>query len=204
MDLASLLQDPGKWHGRVVDVQGSVRRITRVLVDEPDIRDRYGIDHYYQLDVLVPLGDQRIEFQNRQGQTEGPVYQNSFPYTFCVAQLPEAWREFVGRERMNERMAARGFFFKLWSYPSAYVTAYDVNQRQLSPMFVAPQPEVSPGTSGGDGAGGWVLGLGFLVVLAFLWLAVWRMQRSDRKFLRENVRRRFADEEPVSLDKIEP
>jgi hypothetical protein len=203
-ELASLLQDPGQWHGRAVTIRGSVRRVTRVLVEEADIRDRFGIDHYYQLDVLVPLGDQRIEFQNKQGKAEGPVYQNSFPFTFCVAQLPEPWLEFVGKDRMNERMATPGFFFKLWSYPSAYVAAYDTNQRQLSPMFVALQPGPPTEASTGDVTGGWMWGVGFLAVLAFLWFAVWRLQRSDRKFMREKVRRRFADDEPVSLDKLEP
>ena len=202
MDLAPLLQNPEKWHGRVVAVQGSVRRITQVLVEEPDIRDRFGIDAYYQLDVLVPLGDQRIEFQNKLGKAEGPVYQNSFPFTFCVAELPESWRGFVGKDRMNEPMATRGFFLKLWSYPSAYVAAYDTNQRQLSPMFVALQPESPESTSASDVTSGWMLGVGFLAVLGFLWIAVWRLNRSDRKFLRDQVRRRLEDDAPVSFDKL--
>ncbi len=202
MELASLLQTPEKWHGRVVAIQGSVRRITQVLVEEPDIRDRFGIDAYFQLDVLVPLGDQRIEFQNKLGKSDGPVYQNSFPFTFCVAELPDAWQEFVGKDRMNEPMATRGFFFKLWSYPSAYVAAYDANQRQLSPMFVALQPESPESASASDATSGWVLGIGFLAVLGFLWIAVWRLNRSDRKFLRDQVRSRFQDDAPVSLDKL--
>ncbi len=125
LELGPLLQAPERWHGRVVEVRGTVRRVTQVLVDEPDIRERFGVNSYYQLDVLVPLGEQRIEFQNKQGKVEGPVYQNSFPFTFCVAELPPAWQEFVGDSRVHEPMVARGYFFKLWSYPSDYVAAYD-------------------------------------------------------------------------------
>jgi hypothetical protein len=204
MDLASLLQAPQRWHGRVVTIRGSVRRITQVLVEEPDIRDRFGIEHYYQLDVLVPLGEQRIEVQNQQGKAGGPIYQNSFPFTFCCTRLPESWQEFVGKERMNEPMVTPGFFFKLWSYPSAYVAAYDTSQRQLSPMFIAIQPESPVAPKSFDRTSGWMIGVGFLGALAFLWMVVWRLNHSDRKFMRDQVRRRFQADESVRLDDLEP
>jgi hypothetical protein len=116
LNLARLLQDPQSEQGRLSRAEGTVRRVTKVLVTEPDITGRFGMDHYYQLDVLVALGDQVVEVRGEDGQTTGPVYRHVFPFTYCVRRIPAAWDAWVGRSDMNEGVVIDGWFYRLWSY----------------------------------------------------------------------------------------
>jgi hypothetical protein len=179
--LATLLQHPQQVQGTILQVTGRVRRITRVVVDEPDIRQRYGIDAYYQLDVMVHVGDQPIEVRDGAGGTTGPVYRESFPVTCCAVQLPASWEPLVGAAKVNRPVLMHGVFYKLWAYSNPLVTSYDARQRQLSPLFVVGAPQSwDAGAQSLFGPGTWV-GLGFCGLLAAVWGVVWAMNRSDRK-----------------------
>ena len=58
MDLAAMLTQPEEQHGRCFRFRCSARRIQKVRIGEPELQKRFGIDHYYQIDAFVPLGDQ--------------------------------------------------------------------------------------------------------------------------------------------------
>lgn len=62
IDVVALLQAPEKHQGELVSVYGFAQRITKIMVQDPDIRTRFGITHYYEIDVGVNLGDKTIHF----------------------------------------------------------------------------------------------------------------------------------------------
>lgn len=62
IDVVALLQAPEKHQGELVSVYGFAQRITKIVVQDPDIRARFGITHYYEIDVGVNLGEKTIHF----------------------------------------------------------------------------------------------------------------------------------------------
>ncbi len=203
LELGALLQHPERNHGRLISFRGTVQRITRVMVDERDIRQRYNIDHYFQLDVLVPLNDAAIEVRGEDDSEPGPVYRDSFPFTCCSVSLPSQWERYVGREKVSLGVIINGFFFKLWAYPNPFVARFDERQRQLSPMIVLHDPVSVALTTSPDHARGLLIGLGFLAFLLLVWGIVWALNRTDRKHAEAIMQHRFAAEQPPDFQHLE-
>lgn len=194
--VGTLLQEPERLHGRVLHVSGSVERITRVVVDEQDIQQRYGVGAYYQLDVLVSLDELEVRLDDEEAGEPGPVYRNSFPFTCCALSIPAAWQPYVGQEQADVEAVFHGFFYKIWSYSNPYVASFGQKQRQLSPMLIinAPRPAASAQITTNSPAT-IAVGIGFLIVLALIWLILWLLNRADRKQARRILSARFSSEE---------
>ena len=145
---------PEQEHGNIFQVTGRLRRITRVVVDEPDIRQRFGMAAYYQLDVMVPVGDQPIEVRGEQRGAGWPglprilsrhVLHGPTPGVLGIARRTPA--------NVNRPVLMHGVFYKLWAYSNPLVAAYDPRQRQLSPMFVVAAPQAwDPSSRPGRGS----------------------------------------------------
>ena len=84
--LESLMIDPASQRGLLYSFVGSARRAIKVVVDDDDIRSRYGVDHYYEVTMLVDPG-QRIRVVQSDDDGAGTVF-NNYPITFCVRELP--------------------------------------------------------------------------------------------------------------------
>jgi hypothetical protein len=69
IDIVALLKEPEKHQGELLAVQGYARRIIKIVVDDPDIRARFGIDHYYEIDVFVDLKKTTIHFVDEKKPT---------------------------------------------------------------------------------------------------------------------------------------
>jgi len=201
--LEKVLQRPEQLHGNVLRVAGSVQRITRVMVREPDIRERFGIDHYYQLDLLVPLGETEVRVRSTGTDNQQPVYRGNFPFTCCALSIPASWQRRLGEQRTNLPATVEGFFFKLWAYPNAYVTSLDATQRQLSPMLIVRPPPRHQAASGGNEGISFAIGTGFLALLAGIWCIIWWLNRSDHHHAQTVLRRRFKSAEPPELPRFE-
>jgi hypothetical protein len=155
-DLIPLLTEPEKHQGELMSVEGFARRITKVAVDDPDIRSRFGIDHYYMIDMLVNL-KQKIKIiadpkkstkpQPDGGPAEGgaekpkdpnvpeldgPTFNNGYPVTLCVRELPSSLEP---KDVMRELIRADGIFMKTWSYHSTYMAQFD-NKKLVAPLLV--------------------------------------------------------------------
>ncbi len=203
MQLATVLQPPAQLHGEVLRLRGSVRRITRVVVNEHDIQQRYGIDHYYQLDVLVPLGDAEIQITGGAKGKSGPVYRTNFPFTCCALAIPDAWRALVGKEEANVPAVLDGFFFKLWAYSNPYVASFDPRQRQLSPMLMLHEPIPARLAGTRNRSLDLAMGVGFIAVLAGIWGIIWWLGRTDRKHASVLVRKRLEPSVQVDFGHLE-
>lgn len=137
VDVVSLLERPKEHHGAFYPVRGMARRIMKVPVGDRDVRQRFGLDHYYEIDLFLPLGDKTLRFGKDASGEKNPVYANSFPATLLVRELPASLRE---GDNLDHQIAADAVFFKLWSYQSGYTSQF--NRLQPAPLFVAIRPRV--------------------------------------------------------------
>jgi hypothetical protein len=186
VDLAQLLNEPGAHHGELMTVRGTLRRVTRIAVAEEDLQRRFGLDHYYHLDVLVSLGDQVIRLGEPREGEEVPTFRNTFPVVVCALSLPEGLNE-GGDVREEVRVPA--VFFKLWAFRSDYVSAIDEEQLQPSPMFMAQSPQrVDPPPPAG-GFLAWIACGAFFAAVVFIWYGVTKWRRGDERFRRAVLRR---------------
>jgi hypothetical protein len=184
-DLGQLLNQPAEMQGRLLAFRARARRVQRIVIDDPDIRQRLGIDHYYQIDLQIPLDDQEVRLVTRPGETDGPVFRNFYPAHCNVLRLPDGLPD---RPEVDQQLLVAGFYFKLWAYRTEYVQAFGQEKRQLGPLFLAVTPRVIEQRRESNPLWGWLGGAAFLTVLAGIALASWLYNRSDRKF-RETRRR---------------
>jgi len=170
-----LFNDPASQHGQLVSLRGTAIRAIKIAVADPldasanrDIRERYGIDHYYEIEIVT------TDSQNN-------------PIVFCVRRLPSG---FPTGERINQPVQITGFFFKSWSYASqrtgGSISKADGQQgrlRQVAPILIGSEPVmVQVARPNQFGVLGMVAGGVFVAVLLAIWLGIWRVSRSDRKF----------------------
>lgn len=185
LDLEDALVRPRQQHGKLLTVRGTARRITKINIERPYYRQLIGADHYYEIDVFVPLENQRIRLSRDE---QGPEFENAFPVTLCVLRLPP---DLEPSDNLNEEIQARAFFFKLWSYESRYVRQFGPRQAQVSPLLVAAdvvRVESSPPANPIATAAAVTI---IVLVLAGIWFGLWSTMRSDRRSASRLLRERL-------------
>ena len=198
-DVEATLTRPEEEQGRLFSIKGTARRVQRIVVAEDDIRERFGIDHYYQIDVFVPLGDEEVRLGTGDLDEAVPVFRNSYPVTCCVLELPPGLPQ---GDDVSVTIQTVGFYFKLWAYRSEYVSSFDSRQRQISPMFVAATPRPVEVSYGIDPVWGWILGGAFLIAALCLATSAWFFRRGDRQFEQARLRREAEAGDIQSLDQL--
>jgi hypothetical protein len=175
LDLAPLLTRPQEHAGQVHHIRGLARRVLRVDVPDVDIRRRFGFDHYYEVDLSLPL-DQTIKLAtDPQDKSKAIVYENSFPATICVRELPAGLS--VGDD-IRQSIVAKAVFFKLWLYQSGYTKEAGV--AQPAPLFLARSLELLAVEEPSSFWADVVVGLAMAIVaLLFVGVILWYRQ-SDR------------------------
>ncbi|HAA70613.1 MAG TPA: hypothetical protein DCE55_15860 [Planctomycetaceae bacterium] len=187
LNLETILTRPETQHGTVHQIRAQARRITRVVVTDKDIVERYGIEYYYQIDGALPLGLTTVTTGKKQ-QAKRLKYTNTYPATFCVRELPTRLAAIDRRlssgqsttENLNETIILNGWFFKLWSYRSRFTEAYSENMPQVSPMFLAARPRL-PRPKSGSTIPGLVGGSLFVVAIGIVWFLLWRSSRRESR-----------------------
>lgn len=195
-----LLQSPRSNQGKLFSLHGTARRVTRILVGERDLQERFGFDHYYQIDIFVPLGNQVVRLGDPGESEEVPTFSNEYPITVCARQLPPGMRE---GDDIRQEVRVAAVYFKLWSYRSEYISSFDNRQLQIGPMLIGRDLELIEFQSARSPWVGIIAGVVFLVVLAITWLGLWRTGRNDRRVEQEANRRREQLREGQSLDQLE-
>jgi hypothetical protein len=137
LDLVALIERPQEHHGDFLPVQGVARRVTKIPVSDRDVQRRFGIDHYYEIDLFLSLGDKTLRFGKAAKDKEQPVYENVFPATLNVLRLPPGLSE---GDNQNQTVRADAVFFKLWTYRAAYTSQF--NRVQPAPLLFAVEPEI--------------------------------------------------------------
>jgi len=180
-----LFMKPQSRHGRLVALSGTVRRVVRIRVKEPDIVERFGIDHYYEMALFTDDSE------------DNPLF-------FCVRRLPEGMPTGEGPE-FAEHVRIAGFFFKLRLYRIVPHDTEDPSARgQLAPLLFAREPvwypQEKPVTNDMVQA---VAGGLFVLVLLGVWLGVWRYGRGDRRFHEQTFAKAHNVDSGISLNEIE-
>jgi hypothetical protein len=139
LDVVSLLQAPAEHSGDVLPVEGIARRVLKVPVSDADIQSRLGLDHYFEIDLFVPLGDASVRLGNDPTGEKNPIYRNAFPATLIVRDLPAGLKE---GQYVHEQVRADGVFFKVWNYRSNYTSRF--GQLQPAPLFIASRARLAP------------------------------------------------------------
>jgi hypothetical protein len=204
-DMQQLLTEPESEEGRLYLLEGTARRATRIRVDDPDIQRRFGIDHYFEIEVFVPL-DQTIRFVEGPEDAEGKVF-TDYPIVFCVRRLPPGLPE---GDNIREWVRVAGSYFKLWAYRTQFMsegapTSNDRTaglRRQVSPLLVGLEPQWIPTEGPRSPGGGVVLGAVFVAVVVGIWAAVWWFHREDVRFERTTLDRQLAPDHPPGLDRL--
>ncbi|MDZ4779670.1 MAG: hypothetical protein SGJ19_05410 [Planctomycetia bacterium] len=115
-DVAPLFNTPEESRGRLVTLVGTARRAIEIRVDDVDIRERFGLEHYYEIELVTP--DSRGN-----------------PIAFCVLELPPGMPT---GDDLYESIRATGFFLKTWSFRTAQSAEAEPGtvRKQLAPLLI--------------------------------------------------------------------
>ena len=197
--IAEWLKQPQQQGGKFFRLKGLARRALKIRVEGTDIQENYGLDHYYEVDMFLPL-PRTLRLVDPRDQV-AREYQ-TYPVTLCVRDLPEGMPE---GSSIRQEISVDTCFMKLWSYRSQFMTGEDTPEdmvrRQVSPLFVArtvtkvePSQEkiVWPETA---------LVIGFFFSLGVIGISAWYYARTDRAFV--DWRRRRRSQLPDELKNLE-
>lgn len=203
-ELLPMLAEPQRSRGRLVLVRCLARRILEVKVTDPEVRRRFGFDHYYQVDAIANLeltvrlnAPRRVE----QGRVVTEVQDMwSHPVTFCVRRLPQG---LSAGEKLHEEIIVPAFFFKNWSYDTLDLEG-DKSGRRMAPLLIASEPiRELPPPSGTNSTAGLLAGALIAVVLIGIWIAVWRTNRAARRLKSAMLARHLAAGGAVALNQLD-
>lgn len=199
---SDLLVSPNALRGHLFKLDATARRAVKILVDDPDIQQRYGIDHYYEIDAFVQL-DVPIRFAAESPDEKDVVMDNNYPVIFITRELPAGLP--LG-DKIHEGVRLRGYFFKLWAYRSQSKAGQAGNRTQLkaqiSPMLIGPAPVIVPTMPQQNEMMGMLFGGLFIAALVGVWIGMWGFSRSDAKFQRTTLARQYNLEEGETLDNL--
>ena len=123
--------------GARVTMTARCRDCTKVNVTDSDKRQRFGIDHYYQL-ILFPDLNQSIVLS--EDTDDGPVkaVYKRFPVTVCAINLPEGLN---AKDIQGNAISVDGTFFRIWKYDA------EINQQAnvsgtISPLIITRDFEI--------------------------------------------------------------
>ena len=179
-----LVEYPDRFNGELIMLRGTAYRIVKVRINEPEIRKRFGIDHYYQIDMRVNLEhkvklvtSRTVEGEAEKIREEKIVTQH--PATFCALSLPP---NMPTGDHLLEPIRVAGFYFKNWQYQTAEMRGDQAAER-TAPMLIGREPvwDVRK-PSEIEKYGGFIVGILFLLVLLGIWGVVWWTGRRDVAF----------------------
>lgn len=178
-----LMNRPAKWRGKVVKLQGHVRRL-RALPPDPELQ-KFGIGTIYEAWI----------FQDQYG---------AHPVCALVASLPKGLEP---AEELDVEVSLAGFFYKIYQYASAQTKDGNRVIRE-APLLMGPGMKLANiGKKEDVDAGAWtrdLLPIFFTLIIGTIGLGAlmgWWLGRSDRKFrarMREAETRLSLGKPPVS------
>ena len=183
--IVPLFNEPQTQKGRLVELEGVARRIIPVRVGEREVRDRFGIDEYYQVYLFTDDSQDN-------------------PVVFCLSELPEGLPQGDG-PGFGERLRVPGFFYKTWSYPTSITSPDGTPQRQLAPLLIGKSAVWYPAQAPADlGPTERLAGTAILIlILGVVWWIFRRFSRGDREFERKVRRRRPPEVSEMDWSSLE-
>ena len=181
-EIARLLKQPDSASGELYTLNGLARRAIKILVPDADIRERFGIDHYYEVEVFVPL-EKSVRFVDpaEPADGEGKVF-HDYPFVVCVPDLPDGMEQ---GDDIRVPVTLSGFFVKLWAYRTEFMSGDRSRtarpRLQESPLLIGPT--VLPEVKGppGESQLGFIIATLFTGCMVGLWLLLWRTSVADHR-----------------------
>jgi hypothetical protein len=195
-ELNKLRRDSPFDQGRPMVFDGVLRRVTKVRVTDEELVARFGMTHYYQLDVFVNPG-RSIKLD----AAPDAKSVDTWPVFFWTPEVPEGWDAWVDKD-VRQPVRVPGVFFKLFEYESAFSAEHSQGGKQWAPILIGagvvwepPDEETSP-------ISGMIAGGLFAAAVLLGWFGVWRYSRMDRKLRKKTVERQREPEAGKSLNEI--
>jgi hypothetical protein len=161
-DVVPLFNDPAAQRGKLFVLSGEALRAVPVRVDDSDIVARFGIDHYYEVEIVTP------DSQNN-------------PIVCCLAELPPNMPQ---GDAIHENVRVIGFFLKSYAYKSrqSQADAAGHDRQQLAPLLVAHTLEViePAAQTPRNTMLTVVVAVAILLGAAAIWYAQWGDRRAGR------------------------
>ena len=176
LDVVPLLEKPAEHQGELLAAQGLARRVMKVPVSDRDVRARFGIDHYYEIDLFVSLGDRSLKFGKGKHDQAPAIYHHDFPATVIVRELPPGLAE---GENLHQVVRADGVFFKLWTYKSAFAEKFD--QAQPAPLFLAARSSVVHTQTVANWVVSTLVLIAFGLAISVVLVIAWWQRSGDRR-----------------------
>jgi hypothetical protein len=156
-DVVPLFNEPAAQRGKLLVLIGEALRAVEIRVDDPAIAKRFGIDHYYEVEIVTP------DSQNN-------------PIVCCVAELP---RGMPLGQAIHEHVRVTGFFLKSWAFDTPQAAEGSARRQQLAPLVIAKTVEVlATPAAPPQGAAFAVLLVAALVIGGAV---AWYVRRGDRR-----------------------
>lgn len=184
-EIVELWKTPEKEVGELMTFRGLTRHVARIAVEDPALAERLGFEHYYYLELFVPLKIPtivQIPIQHKEDDEHGAadkapqefdkIHMESMPLVFYFHELPEG--ETV-QSLKNKQLEVRGFFLKSWRYQSNVPISNKQHASLFGPLLMGNRPElvVSKPIVGANIPGLLILavvGGSVLVGIIYLWL----------------------------------
>lgn len=173
-DLLAALQTPDHYRGSYVLLKGTVRRISPIQITASAMRQRLGLETYYQVDFFVSTQNTNFSLRDSQGQV---VIGGSFGVTLILLEMPEM----IGNAKPHDTLTLPGIYLKNWSHKTLDTREVSSELRRPNPIIFgigsqARQWDTRGGRQGIDWVIGWFWG-GLACLLAGLAIWQWRGRR---------------------------
>lgn len=163
-DVVPLFNEPAAERGKLFVLRGEALRAIEVRVDDPDIVQRFGIDRYYEVEIVT------ADSQNN-------------PIVCCVLRLPG---DMPLGESIHENVRVTGFFLKSWAFDSqrtsdAAAPPAGEKHKQLAPLLIGEtvqvlgQPTPEPPST--------VMAVALVAAIVLGAAGLWYARRGDRRAL---------------------
>ncbi len=210
-EIVDYFNDTRALQGQFVTVSGDVRQISRIAIVNSKMQQRFGSDHYWQLDLSIPIGKHRIRVKTNDADQDGIIFQNRFPLQVCVNHLPPELQKAMNemrqgmdeRKLLREKVTVQGVFFKLWSYQTALTMRDGPEREQLSPLIIASTIRMHEKPITDQSDRGIYVAIAFIVAMLCITVFLVRVGREDRQSKKRTAQTRHRLEDLGELIDID-
>ena len=138
------LQKAKTLSGQWVRLELETVQITRVFVTDADRIAEIGSDHYFQIDAVGDLENVIVKVEPTNAHDQPAIFDGRYPVSVVALHLPDFLRHQVAEQagddavvaQVRTKIAANGFFFRLWSYETDFMNQHG-SANQFGPLVIA-------------------------------------------------------------------